>query len=75
MRWPTDGPSYDNATKMFSIKNVRYQRINYETFFKLWSSKYKPHILVTMVTKQNRLILLFFVKIHIWYSKEVFVPN
>ena len=27
-KWPTDDPSYYNATKMFSIKNVCYQRVN-----------------------------------------------
>ena len=33
-KWPTDGPSYDNATTMFSIRNVHYQRIICETFYK-----------------------------------------
>ena len=38
-KWLKDGPSYDNTTKMFNIKSLCYQRINSETFFKLWSEK------------------------------------
>ena len=30
--WPIDGPSYDNATKMFNIKSLCYQRINCDIF-------------------------------------------
>ena len=58
-KWPKDGHSYDNATKMFNIKSLSYQRINCETFFKLWSEKCKilcyinHYILVTMATKRT----------------------
>ena len=58
-KWPKDGPSYDNATKMFNIKSLCYQRINCETFFKLRSEKCKimwyinHDILVTIVTKRT----------------------
>ena len=47
-KWSTHSHSYDNATKMGSIKNLCYQRINCEPFFKLRSLKcnsavlYKP---------------------------------
>ena len=44
-KWPSDGPSYDNATTMFSIKNVCYQRIKYETFYKLRTEKFKNTML------------------------------
>ena len=63
--------------KNFIIKNVCCQRINCEIFFKLWSLKWKsacyinPDIAVTMVTKRTFVV----VKIHVWYSKGVFVPN
>ena len=40
-KWPKDGCSYNNATKMFNIKSLCYQTINCETFFKLWSEKCK----------------------------------
>ena len=49
--------------------------------FKLWSEKCKMlcyinhNILVTTVTKRTRWPPLLFVKIHVWYSKGVFVPN
>ena len=55
-----NGPSYDNATKIFNIKSLCYQRINCKTFFKLWSEKCKilshtnHDILTTMVTKRTR---------------------
>ena len=39
--WRKDGSSYDNATKMFNIKSLRYKRINCEPFLKLWSEKCK----------------------------------
>ena len=63
------------------IKSLCYQRINCKTFFKFWSEKCKMlcyinhDILVTMVTKRTRWPPLFLVKIHVWYSKGVFVPN
>ena len=65
---PKDGPSYSNATKILNIKSLCYQRINCETFFKLWSEKCKMlcyinhYILVTMVTKQTRWPPLFLLK-------------
>ena len=37
----------DNATMMFSIKNVCYQRIKYETFYKLGTEKFKNTMLYT----------------------------
>ena len=54
-KWPKDGPSYDNATKMFNIKSLCYQKINCKTVFKLWLENYINHdILVTMITKRTR---------------------
>ena len=35
-KWPKDGPSYDNAIKMFNINSLCYQSINCEIFSKLW---------------------------------------
>ena len=37
----TDGPVHGDAPKMFRIKNVWYQRINCEAYFKLLSLKCK----------------------------------
>ena len=60
MHFDSNGPSYDYATRMFNIKSSCYQRINCETFFKLWSEKCKMlcfinhDILVTMLTKRTR---------------------
>ena len=76
-KWPTDGPSYDNATKMFSIKNVCYQRINCETFFKLYGH-WNVTVLcfkLSIVTKWDWWSRHFLVKIHVWYSRGDFVPN
>ena len=58
-----------------------YQRINCETFFKLWSEKckmlcYINHLLVTMVAKRTRWVgdpLLLSNSCLIW--SKVFVPN
>ena len=44
-KWPTDGPSYGNKTKMFSIKNVCYQMINCEMFFPIRAKKCKSALL------------------------------
>ena len=40
-KWSKDDSSYDNVTKMSDIRSLCYQRINCETFFKLWSEKCK----------------------------------
>ena len=55
---PKDGSSYDNATKMFNIKSLCYQRL--KLLLDIFQEKckmlcYVNHdILVTMVTKRTR---------------------